>query len=173
MQKINRRGHEIGLHPSYCTYRNLDSLKLELSHLKSVVNKIGIKSDIIGSRMHYLRFIYPDTLRILDVSGISYDTTLGYADCPGFRCGTCFNYRPFDPIVGKSLSIKIIPLVVMDDTIISDKYLGLGTSLSALEIITNLKNTCKLFGGTFTLLWHNCNLDTPEKRNFYEKILSN
>jgi hypothetical protein len=172
LRNIYYRGHEIGLHPSYDTFKNILLIKNELEILRSVTDENGIYLNYIGVRMHYLRFQFPLTLRNLNSLDIQYDTTLGYADMPGFRCGTCLEYQPFDPIDNKALTIKIIPLIVMDDTILSNKYLGLGTSKEGLDLIIRLKQNCVAFDGIFSLLWHNCNLDTKEKRVFYEQILS-
>jgi hypothetical protein len=172
LKKINNSGHEIGLHPSYETYDNFDLLKREVDRFLNITQKNHIFLNDLGVRMHYLRCHFPLTIRILDDLDIHYDTTLGYADKPGFRCGTCIDYVPFDPVKSRILSIRIFPLIVMDDTIVSSKYMNLGTGEQALKIVLKLKDSCKAVNGNFTLLWHNCNLNTTEKMIFYEKILA-
>lgn len=172
MKEINKRGHKIGLHPSYNTYNNEDRLREELNKLRTVCNKDSIELKDVSSRMHYLRWAQPGTLLALDKAHISYDNTLGYADHAGFRCGTCKEYPAFDPIKKQNLNIRIRPLIAMEHTIISKGYMGLGVTTLALEKITELKDACKNVKGTFSLLWHNNQLLNENERNIYSSFLN-
>ncbi len=58
----------------------------------------------------------------------------------------------------------------MEDTVIN--YMRLGHSDAALEFMQRLKETCRRFEGTFTLLWHNSHLATEQDRHFYTTLLS-
>ncbi|HVC28086.1 MAG TPA: polysaccharide deacetylase family protein [Gammaproteobacteria bacterium] len=171
MQRIHARGHEIGLHPSYGTYRAPEILIAEAERLRHVCQQIGITLSIFGGRMHYLRWEHPITMRGLTLAGMAYDNTLTYANHAGFRCGTCFEYPAFDPLEGKQLSLRIRPLVAMETTIMASQHMGLGTGKSALDKFCELKHTCKLLGGCFTLLWHNTQFDSKEKRELYQAVL--
>jgi hypothetical protein len=168
---IHKRGHEIGLHPSYGTFQNPALIKKEADSLRKIAAEEGISQNEWGGRMHYLRWEHPATLRALDECKLTYDCTLGYADQAGFRCGTCFEYPAFDHVQGKLLSIRIRPLIVMEDTIMASQYLGLGTSQAAFEKFKKLKEICQIMNGCFTLLWHNCHLEKSEERALYESIL--
>jgi hypothetical protein len=172
LRRISQRGHEIGLHPSYGTYKRPDLLKLEAERMRKIAREENIKQTIWGGRMHYLRWEQPVTLRAWNDAGMTYDSTLGYADQPGFRCGTCFEYTAFDSISDKVLSLRLRPLIAMDTTIINQEYLGLGPGELALNKIERLKQTCKKVGGTFTLLWHNCQLQNTAERLFYKRVIS-
>lgn len=92
-----------------------------------------------------------------------------YADRPGFRCGTCFEYPAFDPVAQEALSLRIRPLIAMKCTVTSSLYMGLGTGTEALEVFTALKNTCRAIGGSFTLLWHNSEM--KRSKELYKKVL--
>lgn len=166
------RGHELGLHPSFNCYKNHDALLSEFKILKNICEAEGITQKKWGGRMHYLRWSQPETLAILNDVGLNYDSTLGYADVPGFRCGTCFEYPAFDPCALSILKLRIRPLIVMECSVISDKYMGLGTGDSALNQFIKLKDRCKKVNGCFTLLWHNSSLSTKNERLLYEKIIS-
>ncbi len=96
MRRIYDRGHEIGLHASYDTYKNPVQLKNEADKLRKVFESEDIKQEEIGSRQHYLRWSTPDTARCLEAAGIAYDSSLGYADRIGFRCGTSHTFPMFD-----------------------------------------------------------------------------
>jgi len=173
INKIHKRGHEIGLHPSYNTFYNPELIAKEALHLRSVCSEVKIKQKQWGGRMHYLRWKQPDTLYGWEAAGMDYDSTLSYADRPGFRCGTCHEYPAFDPVVQKQLKLRIRPLIVMDSTIIDSAYLGLGLSEEAHMKIIKLKNNCQAVDGCFTFLWHNSNLSTFDEKKFYNSVLDN
>lgn len=172
MRRIHQRGHEIGLHPSYGTYQSPDLLKAEANRLRRIAGEEGIEQAAWGGRMHYLRWEHPTTLRAWNGAGMAYDSSLGYADRPGFRCGTCFEYPAFDPTTDKFLSLRIRPLIAMETTILAPHYLGLGTGELAFEKFEQLKRSCQAVRGCFTLLWHNCQFEKQEERRLYQKLLA-
>lgn len=155
MRRIHQRGHEIGLHPSYGTYQKPQLIRQEADRLRKVCAEEGIAQSEWGGRMHYLRWEHPTTLRALADPGMTYDSTLGYADLPGFRCGTCFEYPAFDPVAQVALSLRVRPLIAMEYTILANEYMGLGSCDDALFKLMDLKTTCHAVDGCFTLLWHN------------------
>lgn len=172
MRRMHERGHEIGLHPSYHTFRNPKELANEAVRLRRVCAEEGIEQAQWGGRMHYLRWQMPLTLQGYVQAGLDYDTTLGYAEVPGFRCGTCFDYPAFDPVKGEPLALRIRPLIAMEASVISPLYLGLGTGEEAFACFSRLKARCRTMGGTFTLLWHNSELTTSAQRELYERVLA-
>ncbi len=171
MRRIYQRGHEIGLHPSYNTYQTPSAIIIEANRLRAVAEVEGIKQSEWGGRMHYLRWEHPTTLRAWEEAGMSYDSTLGYADRPGFRCGTCHEYPGFDPIAQETLKIRIRPLVAMECTVVGPHYMGLGTGEVALAKFKLLKDACRVANGCFTLLWHNSELRSKERRELYKALL--
>ncbi len=158
LRTIHARGHSIGLHPSYDTYRDAQKLVNEVNALQKVCHEENIPVSLLGMRMHYLRWKHPETLQIANAAGLAYDTTLMYADHVGFRCGTAFEYPAFDPITSDSLAIRIRPLVVMEGTLFAKQYMNLPPPL-ALETLLSLKAKCRSVGGQFSLLWHNSELE--------------
>lgn len=173
MRRIHSRGHEIGLHPSYNTFQEPEAIAFEAERLRSVMAEEGIKQTVLGGRMHYLRWKQPTTVQGWEQAGMSYDSTLGYADMPGFRCGTCFEYPAYNPVSQKRLNVRIRPLIAMECTIISKKYMGLGNGNAALAKFTQLKNACRAVKGCFTLLWHNSNFTSDKEREIYRVLLDN
>jgi hypothetical protein len=173
MRRIHQRGHEIGLHPSYDTYQTPSAIMAEAQRLRVIAESDGIHQSEWGGRMHFLRWEQPATLRAWDAAGMDYDSTLGYADQIGFRCGTCHEYTAFDPVDQIKLRLRIRPLVIMDRTIIEQKYMGLETGKKALSKLISTKNSCRKVNGCFTLLWHNTQLMTHDEKILYQKIISN
>ncbi len=173
MRQIHSRGHEIGLHPSYNTFNCPDEIRKEAQRLKRVCDEEGIDQRVWGGRMHFLRWDQAITPKAWADAGLSYDSTLSYADRPGFRCGTCFEYPAFDVTTDQALPLRIRPLVAMDCTVIAERYLGLGSTEAAFLKFNELKNKCRAVGGLFTLLWHNSFFNTTEDFNIYRRLISN
>ncbi len=171
MRRIHERGHEIGLHPSYGSFKNPDMIRQEAVRLRRICDEEGIHQNEWGGRMHYLRCEQPTTLQAWSDAGMNYDSTLGYADRPGFRCGTCYEYPAFNPMTQQVLPLRIRPLVLMECSLIDDAYLGLGTGQAALDKALLLKNTCSKVGGLFTLLWHNSNLMTSASQHLFQRLI--
>lgn len=171
LREIHDRGHEIGIHPSFETYRQAELIEAEVQRLKTVCTEEGVQQAEWGGRMHYLRWAHPLTMRAWEQAGMTYDSTLGYADVPGFRCGTCHEYPAFDPVEGRQLNLRIRPLIAMDVTVMSPTYMGLGQGAEAVAQFEALIRACRAVGGCFTLLWHNSNLSTASERALYEQVL--
>lgn len=172
IRRIHQRGHEVGLHPSYNTYQNPQAIITEAQRLKKICSEEGVQQAQWGGRMHYLRWEQPTTLQGWEQAGMDYDSTLGYADSPGFRCGTCFEYPAFDPVKQERLNLRIRPLVVMESSIIAENYMGLGYSEQALNAFLNLKTICRKVGGQFTLLWHNSYFAHQKAKQLYQNMLA-
>src|SRR5699024_2931534 len=147
---IHARGHEIGLHPSYNTYLEPGQIALEAERLRRVCAEEGVDQAKWGGRMHYLQWQQPATLRAWEAAGMSYDSTMTYADHAGFRCGTCFEYPAFDPVAGRRLNLRIRPLVVMEGSVLATQYMALSSASEARERILKLKRICRSVNGTFT-----------------------
>ncbi len=171
IREIHERGHEIGLHPSYETFQTPQKIKEEADHLRKVCKEENIIQEAWGGRMHYLRWEHPTTLQAWNDAGMAYDSTLSYADRPGFRCGTCFEYPGFNPLTHQLLDIRIRPLIVMECTVIDQVYLGLEAGGDALNKLIELKLKCQIVKGVFTLLWHNSYLIEENKRSIYNLCL--
>lgn len=173
IRHIHARGHEVGLHPSYETYRTPGAIASEFAVLRKVCEEESVSQTEWGGRMHYLRWSHPTTLREWSRAGLNYDSTLGYADLPGFRCGTCYDYTAYDLERDHILNLRIRPLVVMECTITAERYMGLGKGDAALQKIFDIKMACRAVGGRFELLWHNSELLTAEDKRLFIHAIEN
>ncbi len=166
IRKIESKGCEVGLHPSFNTYNDIELMRRESMKLDDVVQHKSY-----GSRQHFLRWKTPDTWRILEKAGIKYDMTLCFPEYVGFRCGICLPYQPFDIIEKRKMNIWELPLVFMEATLF--KYRGV-TPQKGLEVIQHLVNIVRKYHGVFTLLWHNDLLDEaqlPGWQKVYEQTV--
>jgi peptidoglycan/xylan/chitin deacetylase (PgdA/CDA1 family) len=161
---IQDRGWEVGLHVGHEGYRDLDKLRTEKKNLEKV-----IKNSVVGCRNHFLNFIVPDTWALLTEAGFAYDSSLGYADCTGFRNGMCHPFKPYNLKNKETIDILEIPLVIMDGSLFDD-YMRLNVG-TAWELTRRLIDTVAKYHGVITLVWHNTTLAEGQK-TFYEKILN-
>jgi len=170
LRRVYERGHHIGLHPSYECYRDADQLRSEVAALWQVCKEQGIHQSEWGARMHYLRWTC-STPSALEAAGLRHDSSLGYADHPGFRCGTAFAYPFFDMTASKMLNIEIRPLMAMECSVCLPPYLNAGFGSQARRIFASTAEKTKKMQGVVTLLWHNSELDTDAKRNLYKCVI--
>lgn len=171
LREMARRGHEIGVHPGYDTYKNEKVMGHSIGRFKQVMTEEGINQSIFGGRQHFLRWETPTTARFLAQNNLDYDTSLGFADRPGFRSGTCREYLFFDILERKELDIYERPLIVMECTVIADKYMGLGYAPESISLMMNYKSICEKFSGNFSLLWHNSYLKSSADFEFYSRLV--
>lgn len=170
LHAIHARGHEIGIHPGYNTYKHPEMMARSARTLRRVLDEEGIDQPQIGGRQHYLRWESPTTARLWDANELDYDSTLSYADRPGFRCGTCREYQLYDLHQRRRLRLRERPLIVMECSVIADRYMGLGYSDAALALMQRYRATCQRFGGDFAFLWHNSHLGTDADQRFYRAL---
>jgi hypothetical protein len=170
LKTLHTRGHTIGLHPSFGSYRDEGAIRREAETLRRHCTELQIPLPALASRGHFLRWSTPETPRALAAVGVASDCTLGYPEQVGFRCGTCHGYNAFDPISLTRISLRIQPLIAMDITVLPGPYLNLSAT-SARTRLATLKQRCRDVGGTFTLCWHNSELDTAAKRQLFLAVL--
>ena len=171
LREIHARGHQIGLHGSYHSYNRAALIQKEKEILLSVSAKAGVSIDNVSMRQHYLRWDSTVSFALLDQAGFASDSTLGFADHAGFRCGICYSYPVYDVFHRKPLALREQPLIMMESTVIDKQYMNMGYTEDALEYMLMLKERCKLFNGEFVLLWHNHRLVESQEKAMYEKLL--
>jgi len=165
------RGHEIGVHGSYNSYRDGERIRRERSRLADACGKAGVDADIVGNRQHYLRWDACRTPDELDAAGYAYDTTGSFADRPGFRYGTSHSFTMWSWQRHAPLELRQRPLILMEGSVLADAYLGLGHSRAAMGLMQQLRSRALKYGGDFTLLWHNSSLLTKADRAFFQEII--
>ncbi len=165
-KEVLRKGFEIGLHASYNTFLNPESLlkeKEELEHL--------IDFPTWGLRQHFLRFKVPESWIDQNNCGFLYDTTLGFADRSGYRASFAFPFYTYDLKNDQKLSLMELPLVIMDRTY--SKYLSFSPEEIKEDIIKILEEL-EDSGGLVTILWHTHMVEELGFSGYpqlYEKIL--
>lgn len=167
LRTIHARGHEIGIHPGYNTYKHPAAFASAVKTLRRALAEQGIEQDGLGGRQHYLRWQAGVTARLWEDNGLTYDTTLTYANRPGFRCGTCHEYPMYDLARRSGMKLQQRPLIMME----AERYIRTDDTRSPLELMLYYKRICRQFSGNFTLLWHNSYLENARIREQYCQIL--
>jgi hypothetical protein len=168
MSKVNARGHEIGIHPGYNTYHHPNAMLRSVARLRAAMAHLGINQPILGGRQHYLRWRVHVTPQLWEENHLDYDSSLGYASRPGFRCGTCREFAMFDLVARRAMHLRQRPLLSMEPM----RYRLAPWRRGAVEALTNYRQLCRRYRGDFTLLWHNSNLDHAHERGIYRDILA-
>ena len=148
------KNHLIGIHPSYKSFNNLETLKMEISRLDKITSKTII------SRFHYLKFTLPKSYQILLKSGIKQDYSMGYSDRIGFRAGTCTPFYFYDLENECITDLKIFPFAYMDG-VLNDKLKF--TPEYSSKLISKIKQEVKKVNGTLNAVWHNESLSNQDR----------
>lgn len=166
-EKIKKRGHIIGFHPSREAAVDEARFRSELTALRTVSG-----AEVLTGRHHYLCFEVPRTWQMWEDAGLLEDSTVGYPDVPGFRCGMCVPFPVFNTNTRQQLRLREQPLVAMEVTFA--EYLRYEPA-QMLEKIQALKAQVDKHQGQLTLLWHNSSLDTffwERYRRVFEGIVN-
>lgn len=165
--KIKNQGHHIGIHPTFNAYNDFEQLKKEKEELEK-----KLEINISFGREHYLRFEVPTTWQIWEDNNMSWDSSMGYHDKEGFRCGVCYEFSVFNILSRQKLNLKENPLIVMDSSFVSYQQNDFNV---VKRNIFSLFNKIKKFRGNFIFLWHNSSFNNREWNKFqkiYEEILN-
>lgn len=167
-REIKRRGHRVGLHPSYVSFKNMQVIEDNLRRLKRMLAGNDLTEYTLGARQHYLRWEAKETWRHYENAGLKYDTTLTYADYVGFRCGICYEYPVFDVLQRRRLDLWEWPLIVMDCSFWG--YMKISWD-EMLKLGIDCKRVCEKFNGNFILLWHNDMFLNNKRGKLYEDLV--
>lgn len=158
---------KIGIHGSYYSTENPRKLNTEIQRLSGILHRT-----IVRNRFHFLRFNIPQSYRELVRLGVRHDYSMGYADTPGFRNGTCSVLPFFDISSNSELDIRLHPFVTMDTTF--HTHMGISAQ-EAIDQYHTLIDRVREVNGTFSCIFHNQNLsndgDWAGWRDVYEEVL--
>jgi hypothetical protein len=164
IREIKARGHLIGFHPGYYVYND----EIKWSNEKNLLSEAA-QCNIVEGRQHYLRFGFPETIRIWENNRMDIDSTLGYANKEGYRCGTGDLYPVFDCLNRKELHLKERPLIIMDGTLKRQYSLD-----QSLKVMREYMALAKRYNSTLTILFHNSSFYGEEWEGYddlYKKAL--
>ena len=156
IKSINGR---IGIHYDI-DYLKENRMKDDIDRLSSIFD-----TKIEYGRAHYLVFDITRSFDIYEKAGIKFDSTCSFSDAVGFRFGTSKPFRPYNFVENREYNVVEIPLIVMDDSLQSSRYVNL-TLDEKLEKIKQIIDKVGKYNGTFTFLWHNSSFYVTEWRGW-------
>lgn len=169
LARINERGHEIGFHGNLGSSQDPQVLRSELEVFHREVARAGVNSPLLGGRQHYLSWDASQTWGHWEEVGLEFDSTCGFADHIGFRCGTCYPYRVFDIHRRIPLNLKERPLLAMDVTLFD--YMSLSMN-EAENRLTEIVEQVRLHKGVLITNWHNSWFDGRSlRKSFYQRAI--
>jgi hypothetical protein len=171
----------------YCMTKSEDGYDLESSQVQRLLARypqyvVGVHPDkeeellapkwqalgVTKARNHFLLFDVRKTWDEMTEAGITDDSTLGFADRCGFRCGTCRPFPVFSLTEECVLPLHEYPLLIMDVTLWA--YMQLSPK-EAFKYVETYAGQVKKYGGVFVILWHNFCCDEWRWRSFYKKTV--
>jgi hypothetical protein len=160
VRRLSACGYEIGVH-GIDAWRDLESGRAEMRRIAELTGKSEH-----GVRMHWL-FYDENAPAMLESTGYSYDSTVGYNETVGYRAGTAQSFRP----IGVSRLMEL-PMVIMDTALFFPCFLNLSDEEAEKVVASLIDNATKL-GGALTINWHDRSV-APERLwgGFYARLLA-
>lgn len=136
----------VALHPSY-------HAAVEAAHFTQERDRLQAhaRTSPFGVRSHYLRYDVESTPALHEQAGCAWDSTLGWAEKPGFRRATAHPFRVFDLTRDAPTPVVEVPLLCMDGSLFVYERRTLHEAVASTQA---LLRTCSDVGGMATLLWH-------------------
>ena len=141
---------KVGIHGSYDSAMEPKRLEQEIQRLAEILHR-----PIYRNRYHFLRFTLPRGYSNLEKQGITQDYSMGFADQPGFRNGSCSTLPFFHLSRNQEINLNIHPFVAMDTTFHTHMNLS---HEEAIKLYHTLIDEVKAVDGTFSCIFHNQNL---------------
>lgn len=163
---IPKSGREIGLHSSPLHIQSLQGLRSEMNRVKKSLN-----CPIRMNRSHFLKYDIRQTPKILSQIGIELDSTLGFNDHPGFRCGSAMPFKWFDLNTNQEIEIIIAPLIFADHQMQNELFAQSDTFINTM---IHYIRQCQKVGAPCTILMHDlyfADIISKQHKSFYQKIL--
>jgi len=145
---LREAGREVGLHGNHRDSIDGEALRSDRATLAGAA-----ATEVDGIRYHYLKCLYHISLPLVEQAGLTYDSSLAFAEHEGFRCGFSHPFHPYDMERDRPLRIVELPLAVMDTTLQQRHYrhLGAAEARAATEAVLD---RVRASGGTAAILWH-------------------
>lgn len=140
-------GKDLGLHGQVHAISDAAGIRSERDKISGLAGR-----PIQLNRQHYLRWDVAETFAHLESAGIKVDSTLGYNDTPGFRCGTAWPFLWFDCGTDRPTRLLEAPLIWGEFQCYDPRAIDGAAARAGLR--RYLDAVCRQ-GGVFTVLFHN------------------
>lgn len=152
MNSVVLNGSENGLHKSISNSSIEEEFKL-------------IISAVAANRYHFLAFNPHDDLIKMENAGIKFDSSISFAEVPGYRSSYSRPYLPYIFTERRAAKLVECPMHLMDTTFYN--YLKMPADLAYDSIVKFIENS--EMNSVIGLLWHN-NFYSDFKYSNYKKL---
>ena len=157
IRRLSHDGFEIGLHGSYYSATDAETLRIQKDQLSAALGK-----KIVSGRQHYLRYDPAKTPSVHEAAGFLNDSTLGMNRNVGFRAGTSFPFFSFNHQASRMSNVLQVPLILQDGALFGDYCLNLNFN-DAKKLSLKLLDEVEAVNGVYTLLFHpDCQTDNAK-----------
>jgi hypothetical protein len=146
LRQLISRGHSIGLHPGFETWRNPEQIRAQRGWIEEAAG-----SQVTHCRQHWLRFSWQDTWSAQQQAGLALDTTLMFNDRPGFRNSSALGWQPYSPHQLGTHDFRALPTLFMDSHFYDYQLLSTSARRSAMR---HWIQECQAVSGEAAVLWH-------------------
>lgn len=152
LEQIQERGHAVGMHPGFNTFWDDSLFAIEYERFTRTF------PEVTTLRRHFLQFKVPYTFRQTEKFGFNLDTSFGFKDRNGFRCGVCYSYPMFDVLEKRTMNLWVSPFLLMDVSLLRLKY----DERKARQEFESLAAQVRKYQGDFRFIWHNNSFEVQE-----------
>jgi hypothetical protein len=138
---LRREGCELGVH-GIDAWHSVEKGCAELARIALITGESAI-----GIRIHWLLY-NSNSASVLEESGYAYDSTAGYNETIGYRCGTTQVFRPLG-----AKTLLELPLHIQDGALFYPDRLDLSEPEAEKRCKELIENAGQ-YGGVLTVLWH-------------------
>jgi hypothetical protein len=165
IQRLKDKQVEFGLHTSFYTYDNPDSIVEQKAKFYST-----FKQSFSINRHHYLRFIFPTYLDALEKIGVQKDFSLYFPENMLFRCGTSSRFVPWNEKENRAYHVELFPITIMDGTFTDYLFCSFE---EAKKLAMNKVDLSLKYSSDLVLLWHNRSTykNSNIKNNYHPELL--
>jgi hypothetical protein len=156
---LRAAGCELGVH-GIDAWHSIEKCQEEWLRLSEITG-----APDIGIRMHW--FLQDsNTVSVLEQTGYSYDSSVGYNETIGYRAGTSQVFRPF-----AAKRLLELPLHIQDGALFYPQRLDLSEQVAEKRCRAVTDNASE-YGGVLTVIWHDRS-HAPERfwGDFYISLL--
>lgn len=146
LHRLTVSGAEIGLHPSFDSWRSSEPIRQQRAYMEAAAG-----SSCTCCRQHWLRFSWHETWAAQEGAGIQEDTTLMFNDRPGFRNASAVSWRPWQTEQGATHQLVALPTSMMDSHFYDYQPM---TAEARREAMRHWVNECRVVSGQIAVLWH-------------------
>lgn len=146
---IIANNNEIGLHGSYGSFNNVETMLAEKNILEE-----SISLEVKSIRQHYLNFENGVTFDIQEECGFVCDSSLGFPGELGVRTSSSFPYFPYSPIKRRNLRLLELPFLIMDQNVFWNPAVKERPLEEQLLFVKRHLDYVRSVGGVVVLDWH-------------------